>query len=531
MKKISLLLIISIFALLASFLPAALADERVIIGSDVKNDEKKAAENVSPAKTSDAPDEEPVVIGKEKPDVKSDTGAVNEKAEQKKEQEAPKTPAGLAASFSENRVKLVWNAVEGVKNYAVYRDDKAEITKNASVSYAALNEYEDGDIKSGKTYYYFVASALKSADGSKKYIESKPSDPVKIETVQAKSAVSPTASATPADNAISVAANAAPVNNVIAPAAPEAPQNIVAAAQKKSVKLLWENSKNANADGYFIYRSAERAGSYEKLNVSKPIAENHFEDSNIQAGKEYFYKISMVDKNKKESATSEPVAVKIKIQANIDFGKFGNDLYYAFSYNPETGSLYYAESIDAKSWKWWTLLQGSFPLPPDFSNKCSLSFAKDGKKIVAYIYDTQKMSISTAVSTDEGKNWNWWSNFSASFPLPDGFNSDTKINFSIKDSTVYCICLNMQSKTLSAASTSDGKSWKWWKQYGRGLSALPNESAASQYSASFFNNGFEVFSFNLEDTTLYKGSLSTDSTNYSVWNEVSNKFPKPPNFE
>lgn len=311
--------------------------------------------------------------------------------------------------------------------------------------------------------------------------------------------------------------------------APDAPVNIVAAAHASKVELSWQRPRNPDIAYYSIYKSENGETGFKKVSSPELITQEHYTDKAVKGGREYSYRITASDKSANESKMSEPaVSVKMKIPFNISFARSGEKSYYGFSYNMQQSSLYYTESSDGKTWSWWSPIIQNLPLPDGYSDSCRIAFARDGKKILAFVYDTEKMSIARAVSNDEGKNWKWWETYSSSLPLPDGFDENTKISFSVRGNLVYCICFNAEAKTLSAASTSDGQSWKWWKKYGDNLAALPNYSSGSQNSACFYNNQFEAYSYNLDDKTLYKGTLPMDKGAYSSWNEVSAKFPAPP---
>lgn len=589
--------------------PAPEKKERVVIGgqSDEKDknlsSEAAVAAETSGVEIADKKNEETGVIGDSEKAVKSDKED-NEEKETKTEPEnkknvkksavKPLPPSAITAAFSDGKVKLGWNEIEGIHHYNIYRESGNKITKNPVSYYTNKNEYEDLEVKIGETYYYFLTSAFKDPENKGKYIESVHSEPVEVVTQDKRPPESVVSlKSTSAENGkISLGwqkpSSGAPVSKyiilrgetddaaslkeikttatesfedagledekkyfysvvsvsaagiksapfpiiVVTPKdtrAPEAPVNIVAAPHNDRVEIGWEKPKNNDIAYYTVYKSENGETDFKKISMPALITEEKFIDKTVKGGREYFYKISASDKNANESAMSaQSVKVKVKLPLNISFAKSGEKSYYGFSFNQESRSLYLTESADGKTWSWWTLILQNFPLPDSFSNDCRISFAKDGKKIMAFVYDTEKMSITSALSSDEGKNWKWWEVYSSSLPLPDGFDENTKINFSVKGNLVYCICFNAAAQTLSAASTIDGKSWKWWKKYGENLSALPNQTDGCQNSACFYGGVFEAYSYNLDDKTLYKGTLPAAGGNYSSWNEISSKFPAPP---
>lgn len=616
--------------------PAPEKKERVVIGGQSDEDDKNSPAEV-PVKTesdetesADKKNEETRVIGDSEKAVKNtkeesgkETGEKVQSAavveedknedkveEKEKETEAksesenkksvkksavgPLPPSAITAVYSDGKVKLGWNEIEGIHHYNIYRENSNKLTKKPVSYYTNKNEYEDLEVKAGETYYYFLTSAVKDPEKKGKYIESVHSDPVEVATLDKRppEPVVSLKSISAENGKISLVwqkpSGGAPISRYViyrgekedagslkeikttvtesfedagledekkyfysvvcvsgagiqsAPSqllgvtpkdtlAPEAPANIVAAPHNDRVEIGWQRPESKDIAYYTVYKSENGETDFKKISTPALITEEKFTDKSVKGGREYFYKISASDKNANESPMSaQSVKVKVKLPLNISFAKSGEKSYYGFSFNQESRSLYLTESSDGKTWSWWNLILQNFPLPDNFSPDCRISFAKDGKKIMAFVYDTEKMSITSAISSDEGKNWKWWEVYSSSLPLPDGFDENTKINFSVKGSLVHCICFNAAAQTLSAASTTDGKSWKWWKKYGENLSALPNQTGASQNSACFYGGVFEAYSYNLDDKTLYKGTLPAAGGNYSSWNEISSKFPAPP---
>jgi len=88
-------------------------------------------------------------------------------------------------------------------------------------------------------------------------------------------------------------------------------RNRPAPAKPHSVDLSWNASKSAVA-GYLIYRSPQSSGPYLKLNKS-PVRETRFADTTIEAGHAYFYAVTAVDSQGRESVLSN------KVQAVIPF--------------------------------------------------------------------------------------------------------------------------------------------------------------------------------------------------------------------
>jgi len=411
----------------------------------------------------------------------------------------PEKVESIKIETAENgKVRLIWKrpSSANLAEYIVLRGESADLTAAgvpalSEIKKTASEFFEEDGLDNEKSYFYALDCVSKSG---------------------VKSGLTPAVHVRLKDTL-----------------APDAPVNIAAAAHAGKIELSWQRPKNNDIAYYSIYKSEGGEGGFKKVSSPSLITQEHYTDKAVKGGREYSYRITASDKSANESKMSEPaVNVKMKIPFNISFARSGEKSYYGFSYNQQQSSLYYTESSDGKTWSWWTPVIQNLPLPDGYSDSCRISFARDGKKIMAFVYDIEKMSIARAVSTDEGKNWKWWETYSSSLPLPDGFDENTRISFSVRGNLVYCICFNAEAKTLSAASTSDGQSWKWWKKYGDNLAALPNYSSGTQSSACFYNNQFEAYSYNLDDKTLYKGTLPMDKGAYSSWNEVSAKFPAPP---
>ena len=92
-------------------------------------------------------------------------------------------PTNLKAEVSGNKVKISWDAAKKGKNdiagYAIYcgEEQGAESEVPIAVVDANITEYEDTDVKFGKTYYYVV----KTFDSSNPPNYSAPSNEVKVE--------------------------------------------------------------------------------------------------------------------------------------------------------------------------------------------------------------------------------------------------------------------------------------------------------------------------------------------------------------
>jgi hypothetical protein len=73
--------------------------------------------------------------------------------------------------------------------------------------------------------------------------------------------------------------------------------------------LTWKASSSVVA-GYNVYRADDSGGPYEKLNPS-PVRETSYKDSRVQSGHKYFYLVTSVDAQGRESGFSNQVRATV----------------------------------------------------------------------------------------------------------------------------------------------------------------------------------------------------------------------------
>jgi hypothetical protein len=74
--------------------------------------------------------------------------------------------------------------------------------------------------------------------------------------------------------------------------------------------ISWAASASPATVGYNVYRATTSAGPYTKLN-SALVTSRSFEDTSVQAGTTYYYAVTAVDANNRESTQSTAVPGKI----------------------------------------------------------------------------------------------------------------------------------------------------------------------------------------------------------------------------
>ena len=99
-------------------------------------------------------------------------------------------------------------------------------------------------------------------------------------------------------------------HDVFPPAVPTGLQAVFSGAgQAPFIDLVWAPFTDADLAGYNVYR-LEEGGQAVKIN-SEMVKTPAFRDSNVAAGKKYFYSVSAVDLRGNESARSEEAAESV----------------------------------------------------------------------------------------------------------------------------------------------------------------------------------------------------------------------------
>lgn len=220
----------------------------------------------------------------------------------------------LRAQITETAVQLSWTTpaplLEGSRppialRYRIYRADvSAPGNRSAAASSgqadgsaqtvllgeSARTSYGDSNFAFGHGYAYSVRSIATYENGS---VESDESNVLEV---------------TPRDTF----APASP-ENVTATATPD--QSSVA----PHVDLSWAISTESDLLGYNVYRSDADNATGARLNPA-PLITPAFRDTSVVPGKQYFYRVTAVDRDGNESAPSAPVTVTVPIPARNEPG-------------------------------------------------------------------------------------------------------------------------------------------------------------------------------------------------------------------
>ncbi len=184
----------------------------------------------------------------------------------------PSAPRGLALSSTIESVKLEWNEnPEGdLAGYYVYRSENMDgIYLVVTDTLVQTAEFTDTSNAIDLLYYYYVTALDTSGN------ESPPS-----ETVMGASTLKP-----------------------------DWPTGVKAIKGNNSAYIAWDESQNLNVNGYNLYRSIETGTGYVKVNSGGLIQAAEFADTSLVNGTLYYYVVTAVDNESRESFYSDEVSI------------------------------------------------------------------------------------------------------------------------------------------------------------------------------------------------------------------------------
>ncbi len=200
---------------------------------------------------------------------------------------APASPAGLAATVTENAVELRWQPVAEAISYRVFRAEAEAGTAGASqgkllppalLGASPVPAYRDEQIEFGRRYAYTVRAV------SQIEAESVESEPSAAANVQPEDSFPPSAPA-----------------NVVAIAVPRT------AGAPAAMELSWSFSPETDVAGYHVYRS-EKEGTPGQRITRELLFAPSFRDTSVAPGPRYTYWVTAVDRKGNESPRSAPVS-------------------------------------------------------------------------------------------------------------------------------------------------------------------------------------------------------------------------------
>jgi fibronectin type 3 domain-containing protein/predicted small lipoprotein YifL len=188
-------------------------------------------------------------------------------------------PQGLTAEAYDSSVLLSWDTVttrmdgsrfEGFVGYNLYRGTEKKHPDELPLNTEPLrtHSFKDTTVSNDTTYYYMVRSVDRPAQP---WRESPDSGEV---------------SATPRD---------------MTP--PSRPTGLTVVPGVGRAFLTWNENKERDLDGYYVYRSGRYGNNYRKL-TEKAITLTTFSDETAKQGNVYYYMVTAVDKAGNESEGS-----------------------------------------------------------------------------------------------------------------------------------------------------------------------------------------------------------------------------------
>lgn len=185
----------------------------------------------------------------------------------------PTTVTSVGAKWSGDGIKVTWNKNSNVAGYQIYKSTSKNGTykKIATIYNNSTTSYQDNDVKSGKTYYYKIKTykIVNNEEFTSQYSSIKTKLFMKKVELTVKS-------------------------------------------YNDQAKLTWK--KIENADGYQIYRSTSKNGTYTKIKTITGKKTFKYYDKNIKTNKKYYYKVRVYTYINDEKSYGSYSSVKEKAE-------------------------------------------------------------------------------------------------------------------------------------------------------------------------------------------------------------------------
>ncbi len=181
-------------------------------------------------------------------------------------EKTPGPPVWVGIYTTSGKVGLKWTRAAGAARYKVYRSRTSG--KGHAMAAATTDvSYIDADVRPGETYYYVLKSV--GSDGSE--------------------------SAFSEERYIKV-----PLSGGGLPVTP--PEWVGALVEEKRIKLAWLPSPSSNTLAYNIYRSLDPGKGFQLVGSTQDTG---FTDTDVVEGQTYYYALTALDKEFKETKYSE----------------------------------------------------------------------------------------------------------------------------------------------------------------------------------------------------------------------------------
>ncbi|WP_163707235.1 RICIN domain-containing protein [Mangrovibacterium lignilyticum] len=142
--------------------------------------------------------------------------------------------------------------------------------------------------------------------------------------------------------------------------APDTPANLVGTGNSSSISLNWTASSASDVAGYTIFRAEAAGGEYNT--IARNVTTTSYEDLDVQAGVQYYYKIKAVDASLNSSGQTsvvgpletgatgvcDPSTITPYYQINYGTWTIGTD----FTVNAGDVITFGPQPVDGGSWIW-----------------------------------------------------------------------------------------------------------------------------------------------------------------------------------
>jgi len=184
-------------------------------------------------------------------------------------------PAWVGIYTTAGKVGLKWSAAQGVVKYRIYRSISSGHGRELLAA-TTDNSYIDPTVKAGETYYYVLKSVYadgrESAYSEERYIK------------------------------VPVTGGGLPVNP---------PDWVGILVEDKSLKLAWVPSPSSNAVAYNVYKSKEKDKGFQLIGSTQDA---NLTDTDVVEGETYYYVLSTLDREFKETKFGEAKSVTYTLQ-------------------------------------------------------------------------------------------------------------------------------------------------------------------------------------------------------------------------
>ena len=238
----------------------------------------------------------------------------------------PRTNVTLSNVENNGKIKVAWTKIDGAVSYEVYRATSLNGTYTLKKSTTNLS-WTDTTATAGKTYYYRVKALHTKSDADSAYSEVK-------------------------SRLCDLAKPAVTLTNV---------------ASSGKIKVAWK--KVEGAAKYEVWRATAKNGKYNKVQTVKTLS---WTDTNVTAGKTYYYKVKAIHSNTNANSVYSEIKSRIAdlkapvVKITTASGKpkvswaavTGAKEYKIYRATSKTGKYSPVKTTTAKYWKDTTAKKG-----------------------------------------------------------------------------------------------------------------------------------------------------------------------------